>query len=125
MYEFFTVRELYDIILSGPEMQKDSIEYVELEGWVRTNRNNGSLGFIEVNDGSYFKNVQVVYFNNIDDYELASSLKNWRCKLNVIGVLKITENQKQPFEIQAKKISVLAKCAEDILCKRKDIVSNF
>ena len=32
MYEFFTVRELYDIILSGPEMQKDSIEYVELEG---------------------------------------------------------------------------------------------
>ena len=42
MYEFFTVRELYDIILSGPEMQKDSIEYVELEGWVRTNRNNGS-----------------------------------------------------------------------------------
>ena len=118
MYEFFTVRELYDIILSGPEMQKDSIEYVELEGWVRTNRNNGSLGFIEVNDGSYFKNVQVVYFNNIDDYELASSLKTGDA-INVIGVLKITENQKQPFEIQAKKISVLAKCAEDYPLQKK------
>lgn len=118
MYEFFTIRELYDIILSGPEMQKDSIEYVELEGWVRTNRNNGSLGFIEVNDGSYFKNVQVVYFNNIDDYELASSLKTGDA-INVIGVLKITENQKQPFEIQAKKISVLAKCAEDYPLQKK------
>ncbi len=118
MYEFFTVRELYDIILSGPEMQKDSIEYVELEGWVRTNRNNGSLGFIEVNDGSYFKNVQVVYFNNIDDYELASSLKTGDA-INVIGVLKITENQKQPFEIQAKKINILAKCAEDYPLQKK------
>ena len=118
MYEFFTVRELYDIILRGNEMQKDSIEYVELEGWVRTNRNNGSLGFIEVNDGSYFKNVQVVYFNNIDDYELASSLKTGDA-INVIGVLKITENQKQPFEIQAKKISVLAKCAEDYPLQKK------
>ena len=118
MYEFFTIRELYDIILSGPEMQKDSIEYVELEGWVRTNRNNGSLGFIEVNDGSYFKNVQVVYFNNIDDYELASSLKTGDA-INVIGVLKITENQKQPFEIQAKKINILAKCAEDYPLQKK------
>ena len=118
MYEFFTVRELYDIILSGTEMQKDSIEYVELEGWVRTNRNNGSLGFIEVNDGSYFKNVQVVYFNNIDDYELASSLKTGDA-INVIGVLKITENQKQPFEIQAKKINILAKCAEDYPLQKK------
>ena len=34
---------------------------ITLEGWVRSNRNNGSVGFIEFNDGSYFKNIQIVY----------------------------------------------------------------
>ena len=49
---------------------------------------------------------------------MASSLKTGDA-INVIGVLKITENQKQPFEIQAKKISVLAKCAEDYPLQKK------
>lgn len=118
MYEFFTVRELYDVVLSGSEIQKDGIEVVEMEGWVRTNRNNGSIGFIELNDGSYFKNVQIVYLKEEDDFALASTLKTGDA-INVIGILKITENQKQPFEIQAKKISLLAKCAEDYPLQKK------
>jgi len=36
-------------------------EQVILQGWVKTNRNNGSVGFIELNDGSQFKNIQLVY----------------------------------------------------------------
>ena len=55
MFEFITVRELYEMFLSNQMMDLEGYEYVELEGWVRTNRNNGKLGFIALNDGTYFK----------------------------------------------------------------------
>ena len=61
MLEFMTSRELYEMVLSGSHVEVDSVEFVQLQGWVRTNRCNGKLGFIELNDGSYFRNVQLVY----------------------------------------------------------------
>ena len=51
MFEFITVRELYEMFLSNQMMDLEGYEYVELEGWVRTNRNNGKLGFIALNAG--------------------------------------------------------------------------
>ncbi len=42
---------------------------VVLQGWVRTNRKSKNLGFIELNDGSSFNGMQVVYFPEMDDYE--------------------------------------------------------
>ena len=50
MFEFKTVRELYEICLNGNQMEKDGLDLVNIEGWVRTNRNNGSIGFIELTD---------------------------------------------------------------------------
>ena len=56
MEEFKTVRELYEAYFYGDHLVLDSIDNVELEGWIRTNRDNGSIGFIEFNDGTYFCN---------------------------------------------------------------------
>ena len=61
MLEYITVIDLQDMILTNQLMDLEGYEYVELEGWVRTNRNSGKLGFIALNDGTYFKNLQVVY----------------------------------------------------------------
>ena len=47
-----------DIDING---HMHNLNYIELQGWVRTNRNNGSVGFIELNDGSFFKNIQIVF----------------------------------------------------------------
>ena len=69
MYEFKTIRELFETCYYGDQMMKDSISEVSLEGWIRTNRNNGSIGFIELNDGTYFKNAQVVYSKENKDFE--------------------------------------------------------
>ena len=44
MLDFYTVRELYDLSNNSHQMEKDQLEYVELEGWVRTNRDSGSIG---------------------------------------------------------------------------------
>ena len=69
MFEFITVRELYELYINDRN-QLDGIEYVELQGWIRTNRNSGKVGFLALNDGTYFKNVQVVYLDEIiDNYE--------------------------------------------------------
>ena len=60
MFEFMTIRELYEL-MHASRMEIDSIEYVQLQGWIRTNRCSGKLGFIELNDGTYFRNAQLVY----------------------------------------------------------------
>lgn len=78
---------------------------VEIEGWVKTIRDSKTFGFIELNDGSYFKNVQVVFDNTLSNFEdvckytLSSSIK-------VAGTVVKTENAKQPFEIKATKIDL-------------------
>ena len=64
MFEFMTIRELYEMVFSNNHVEIDSLEYVQLQGWVRTNRDNGKVGFIELNDGTYFRNAQLVYGEN-------------------------------------------------------------
>ena len=50
------IKNIQDDIREQAQLVIDQIEYVELEGWVRTNRDSGAIGFIELNDGTYFKN---------------------------------------------------------------------
>ena len=72
MLAFMTVRELYELVQAQNQMEMDSLEYVQLQGWVRTNRDNGSIGFIELNDGTYFRNCQLVYTKELADYDKGS-----------------------------------------------------
>ena len=91
---------------------------VTIEGWVKTVRDSKTFGFIELNDGSFFKNVQVVFtdklsnFNDIVKLTISSSIK-------VIGTLIITENAKQPFEIQANEIIIENLCPADYPLQKK------
>ena len=91
--------ELYDVVISGEEEEKAEFQVVELEGWVKTNRDNGSIGFIEFNDGTYFKNVQLVYNNNSNNYDVLTSLRTGAA-IRVVGKVVYTPENKQPFEIQ-------------------------
>ena len=86
---------------------------VVVSGWVRNNRNSNKFGFIELNDGSFFKSVQVVYeaeflenFEEIGKALVATSLE-------VEGRVELTPGAKQPFEIKAKKVSVLGTSTPD------------
>ena len=79
---------------------------VLIKGWVRNNRNSNKFGFIELNDGSFFKSVQVVYEEAfLDNYEeIARSYVG--SALAVRGEVVLTPNAKQPFEIKAKQVTV-------------------
>lgn len=112
--------ELFDIVLNGDqeELQELLSSEVELEGWVRTNRSNGQIGFIEFNDGTYFKNVQLVYLKESSSYELASSYRNG-CAIKVVGKVKLTPENKQPFEIELSYSELLGDCDEDYPLQKK------
>ena len=118
MFEYMTVRELYELTLNSYELEKDNLDYIELQGWVRTNRNNGSIGFIELNDGTYFKNAQLVYNKEDKDFEDYCKYGTGSA-LTVMGKLVITPGSKQPFEVQVKEIVLEANCEEDYPLQKK------
>ena len=95
------------------DLYKNTNEYkdkeVTLEGWVRTIRDSKTFGFIELNDGSFFKNVQIVFSDKLDNFAEIAKL-SISSSIKVTGTFVITENAKQPFEIQATKIEILNLC---------------
>lgn len=81
-------------------------EIVSVGGWIRTIRDSKSFGFIELNDGSFFKNMQIVFdASEIDNYGQVSKLPI-SSSIIVTGKVILTPSAKQPFEIRASKIDV-------------------
>lgn len=78
---------------------------VKISGWIRTLRASNAFGFIEVNDGSFFKNIQVVFGNELSNFKEISKLPI-SSSITVVGTLVETPNAKQPFEIQAKEVII-------------------
>lgn len=75
-------------------------------GWIKTSRQSKNISFIELNDGSCFKNLQVVYSQDaISNFEEISAL-NVGSAICVKGNLVATPEMKQPFELQANEICV-------------------
>ncbi len=91
---------------------------VFVEGWIRTNRDSGSIGFIALNDGTCFKNVQVVYDSSIPNHDKISHLLTGAA-IGVCGNLVATPEMKQPFELRAKEILVLGDVDPDYPLQKK------
>ena len=104
------------------DLYKNTNEYkdkeITLEGWVRTIRDSKTFGFIELNDGSFFKNVQIVFSDKLDNFAEIAKL-SISSSIKVTGTFVITENAKQPFEIQATKIEILNLCDLDYPLQKK------
>lgn len=92
---------------------------VVVRGWVRTNRSSNKFGFVEINDGSYFKSIQVVYEEDIiKNYDQIAKAPI-SAALYVVGDLILTPEAKQPFEIKAKEIVVEADSDADYPLQKK------
>ena len=108
-------KKLFTLLAKG-ELQ-DGLE-VFLEGWVRGNRDNGSVGFIEFNDGTTFKNIQLVYTFDNPNYNNFSHIK-YASAISVKGKIKLTPTNKQPFEISVDEITILGDVADDYPLQKK------
>ena len=94
------VKELYKGV------DKYNNNEVKVSGWVRTLRDSKNFGFIELNDGSFFNNVQIVFDNTLDNFEDIRKL-SLSSTIEVEGQFIKTENAKQPFEIRANKVNII------------------
>lgn len=80
---------------------------IKVSGWIKTVRDSKTFGFIEINDGSFFKNLQIVFdttlpnFEEICKFTISSSIE-------VTGIFTKTENAKQAFELKATKVELIA-----------------
>ncbi len=111
---FYTIRELYELSCTK-ELQETE---VELQGWVRTNRNNGAIGFIELNDGTYFRNAQLIYDKDLSNYnEVATYLTG--VALSITGTAVLTPEAKQAFEIRVSEIVLEGDCDNSYPLQKK------
>ena len=91
---------------------------VTVSGWVRTVRDSKTFGFIELNDGSFFKNVQIVFDENLTNFKEICKLA-LSSSITVTGELVETPNSKQPFEIKAKEIVIDGTSTSDYPLQKK------
>ncbi len=94
-----TVKDLYK------NTSKFTNNEITIEGWVKTVRDSKNFGFIELNDGTFFKNIQIVFNDTLENFAEITKL-TISSSIKVIGKFILTENAKQPFEIQAKSIEI-------------------
>lgn len=91
------------------ELYKNTGSYENKEicvsGWVKTLRSSKSFGFIELNDGSFFKSIQVVFYEGLHNFSEIEKL-GVGASLNIKGQLILTPENKQPFELRASEITV-------------------
>ncbi|MBQ0041647.1 MAG: asparagine--tRNA ligase [Clostridiales bacterium] len=111
------------------ELFKNQEQYggkeVVVRGWVRGNRNSNAFGFISLNDGTYFKPVQVVYeadkisnFDEVSKFRLSAGVM-------VRGVLELTPEAQQPFEIKATEVVLEADSDPDYPLQKKRHTMEF
>ena len=107
------LKEIYRNISAFAEKE------VTVAGWVRTVRDSKAFGFIELNDGSFFKSAQIVFEEeSLANYKEIAKL-NVGSAITVTGKVIATPEMKQPFEIKAAKIELKASSTPDYPLQKK------
>ena len=91
---------------------------VTIGGCVRSNRDSKTFGFLTVNDGSFFESLQVVYSDNLENFQAITKL-NVGAAVICTGTIVATPNAKQPFEMQAKVVEIEGESTADYPLQKK------
>lgn len=98
------------------DLFKESKQYFEkevtLQGWIRNHRKQKEFGFIDFSDGTCFKTIQIVYEENIENFENIQKF-HVGCAIRVVGKLISSPKEGQDFEIQASNITLIGDCPEN------------
>ena len=109
-------------IINIKDLFKNTDNYIEqtitVGGWLKSNRDSKTFGFMIINDGTYFEPLQVVYSDNLSNFKDLAKLSVGAAVI-VTGVLVATPDAKQPFEIQAQDILVEGGCSQDFPLQKK------
>ena len=106
------------------EIKQYENKEVTLEGWVRNNRNQSTFGFIDFNDGTYFQSLQLVYDNNLKEFEKIGKIRVGSA-IRVVGTIVKSEGKNQSHEMKVSSIEVLGDCPEDYPIQPKRHTREF
>ena len=103
-------------------LYRNSESYIDKKvsvcGWIRTLRDSKAFGFIELNDGTFFKNLQVVFDDTLPNFKEVSKLPI-SSSLRIEGTIVATPQAKQPFEIKAHNVVVEGMSNSDYPLQKK------
>ncbi len=116
-------------LLDIKNLHRDPSLYLDKEitvgGWIRSVRDNKKFGFIDLNDGTSFKGLQVVFTEErIKNYDEVSHL-NTGSSVKIKGTLTLTPENKQPFELHATEIEILCKTDSSYPLQKKGQSMEF
>ena len=98
---------------------------VKVAGWVKSARGGKAFGFIDLNDGSCFKGVQIVFdAEKLSNFDEVSKL-NTGSSIVCTGTFILTPEARQPFEIQAKSVEVLSATDSEYPLQKKKMTLEF
>jgi asparaginyl-tRNA synthetase len=97
---------------------------IRVNGWVRTLRASKAFGFIELNDGTYFGNLQVVFEESLENFNDVVKL-TISSAIVVEGVLVESPGAKQPFELKAQAIEIVGICSPEYPLQKKRHTFEF
>ena len=97
---------------------------IMVSGWVKTERTSKNFGFIELNDGSFFKNLQVVFEEGLENFNDIAKLSVGSA-ISVEGLLVESPGAKQPFELKATKIVIEGLSTPDYPLQKKRHSNEF
>lgn len=118
--EMYSVKQLYQFASEG-KLEPLNGMAITLGGLVKANRVFGDVGFISLNDGSCFSSVQIVYKAT---NTIASNCK-LGCSIKITGTLKLTPENKQPFEIESDDITLIGSVDESYPLQKKKTSFEF
>ena len=100
------------------------IEKVLVKGWVRTRRDAKDFSFIELNDGSSLKNIQIIANNNLSNYEEVKKITTGS-SLAVTGALVESKGGNQKYEIVAGEIEIYSLAPDDFPLQKKKHTDEY
>jgi asparaginyl-tRNA synthetase len=108
--------------ISVDELFRDPARYINrkisVSGWVRTARTSKAFGFIELNDGTFFKNLQIVFDESLENFADIARIPI-SAAITVTGELAESPGAKQPFELKAEKVSIEGHSSADYPLQKK------
>ncbi len=108
-----TIKGFYEANLT------QGLPQVSVSGWVRTLRDSKAFGFMELNDGTYFKNLQIVLEDGkTENFALAMKISQGSA-VRVVGELVLTPTMQQPFELKAHAVELVGDCQADYPLQKK------
>ena len=110
----YLVRELYT------SMPQQDVPEVKVNGWVRTKRESKAFAFVELNDGTYFRNLQIILEESkLSNYAEATRAIGVGAAIEVVGTLVLTPDMKQPFELKADSVTIVGESPSDYPLQKK------